>query len=399
MIMEDDDMSLATMDHDDDEEEHMSINGESQEFHEDITSLLESSNGSEIFSRPHERYDRPNVRWLWTFPKHIEEKFQNFDDPIIQLCQNLQGKFWKTFSLSITAVVAIELGIAVPYLLFFLGYDGIATELAYLALILAIVSQIPKRFVWRLRPYMAGRARLVKKDTTSSFPSRAVTCGTVYSFAVIWAYVYASTLEDDEFVFRWWMPVLFVLAVFFTSFARINLGVHYPSDCVGGLLQGIIVCLIGTGLWRTDILGCESCHEMRCYATTKDTIISMHSSFMRINWWLVLVVVAFILGVPILSVIKPIDFWSKCDRVYAMLLPGIAFQLIMLCPHSTRPGYSLAAPPSPHWYSYIFAVALVAGVTVIGGKFGGKRPMLMYALEFISLSVILFFWRLTGSKL
>ncbi len=38
--------------------------------------------------------------------------------------------------------MAIEIGIAVPFILFFLGFDGIATELAYLALILAIVSQI-----------------------------------------------------------------------------------------------------------------------------------------------------------------------------------------------------------------------------------------------------------------
>jgi membrane-associated phospholipid phosphatase len=395
MIIEDDDMKLSSMD-----ECTHSTNGESRE---DLTSLMDSTagggGGSDVFALPSERYERPDVRWLLTFPKVLEEKLQSFDDPIIQLCQSLQGKFWKTFSLAVTASVAIEIGIAVPYLLFFLGYDGIATELAYLGLILAIISQIPKRFVWRLRPYMAGRAKLIKKDKTSAFPSRAVTCGTVYSFALIWAYVYVQTLEDDEFVFRWWMPVFFILVVVLTSFARINLGVHYPSDCIAGLVQGVIVCLIGTALWRTDIFGCESCHAMHCYATNPAAEITMHSGFMRINWWLVVVVVAFILGVPLLSVVKPIDFWSKCDRVYAMLLPAIAFQLIMLCPHSTNKGYALPSPPPPQWYSFILAAILVVGATVIGGKFGGKRPMLMYALEFLALSIILFFWRLTGSDL
>ncbi len=34
------------------------------------------------------------------------------------------------------------------------------------------------------------------------------------------------------------------------------------------------------------------------------------------NWWVAVVTIAFVLGVPVLSVAKPIDFWQKCDRVY-----------------------------------------------------------------------------------
>jgi len=282
--------------------------------------------------------------------------------------------------------------------LFFLGYDGIATEFAYLALILALFSQIPKRFVWRLRPYMAGRAIKVKKDTTSSFPSRAVTCATVYSFAITWAYIYSNTKDTSRFSewsFEWWMPVLFVAAIFLSSFARINLGVHYPSDCLGGLVQGIIVCILGTLLWKTDILGCESCHDRRCYARTPENEITLSSGVTRLNWWLAIVALAVILGVPLLSVAKPIDFWSKCDRVYGMLLPGIAFQLLLLCPHSTPQKFSLPPPPSPKWYYFILGISLAAGATLIGNKFGGKRPLLMYTLLFLSMSCALFFWRMT----
>jgi len=61
MLMDDDDMSLATIDADD---EH-SINGESQEFPEDLTSLLDSSTSvSEVYVHRHERYERPNVKCM-----------------------------------------------------------------------------------------------------------------------------------------------------------------------------------------------------------------------------------------------------------------------------------------------------------------------------------------------
>lgn len=387
MINDDDHLSLADV-----TDLHFNINNDIGSPDNPGASLLEDGSGE--LRREFERFERPNVKWLWVFPEHIENKLKVFDDPIIKVCQSLQGKFWKWFSLAVTGVMAIEIGIAVPFVLFFLGYDGIATELAYLALILALVSQIPKRFVWRLRPYMAGRATKVKKDMTSSFPSRAVTCATVYSFAIIWAYVYVNTIDDNDIDFEWWMPILFVGAVLLSSFARINLGVHYPSDCVGGLIQGLVICLIGTGLWRTDILGCESCHARRCYAHSPETEISLKSGVGRLNIWLAIIVVAFILGVPALSVMKPLDFWNKCDRVYGMLLPGIAFQLLMLCPHSSKRHYSLPPPPPPHWYSFILSISLVAAATGVGLKFGGKRPMLMYALLFLGMSFALFFWRL-----
>lgn len=47
-----------------------------------------------------------------------------------------------------------------------------------------------------------------------------------------------------------------------------------------------------------------------------------------------------------------------------MLFPGIAFQLMLLCPHSTKRHFSLPPPPAPQWYAFILAIALAAGATV-----------------------------------
>ena len=74
MLMEDEDMSLATMVDEEEEDDIHSINGGShEEFPEDLTSLLASTNkdrdedssgGSDVFARPLERYERPNVRCM-----------------------------------------------------------------------------------------------------------------------------------------------------------------------------------------------------------------------------------------------------------------------------------------------------------------------------------------------
>eukprot|EP01132_Coremiostelium_polycephalum_P007866 gene7866-9683_t len=325
------------------------INTEEEDYSEDNRSTFFSPHTSLNSDAEHEPLNNkdfskifelnlakhPPKRFVYLFPVWLEEKLRGFDDPIIKLCQRIQGKTVYYFSLFITSIVAIEIAIALPFLLFILGQDALATEFTYLGLLLALLSQVPKRFLWRFRPYMVQRARVVKKDQTSSFPSRAVTCSVVYSFAIVWAVSYYKHRSDDSVVIEWWMPFLFIIMIALSSFARVNLGVHYPSDCVGGVIQGVLVCLIGTGLRKADILGCRSCWDYSCYASD------------------VLCVV-----IPIVSVMKPVDFWSKCDRVYGMLFPAAVFQLLLLCPKSYNLNASLPKPLTPHWYSFIFGISL-----------------------------------------
>lgn len=59
------------------------------------------------------------------------------------------------------AAVAIELIVALPIILFILGFDHMGSKTLYIAMVLCFLSQIPKRFLWRYRPYMAHRAEEV----------------------------------------------------------------------------------------------------------------------------------------------------------------------------------------------------------------------------------------------
>ena len=55
----------------------------------------------------------------------------------------------------------------------------------------------------------------------------------VYVFAVSYALAY----ERDDVEVDWWLVLMVIVVVGVASFARVHLGVHYPSDCLFGILQ------------------------------------------------------------------------------------------------------------------------------------------------------------------
>jgi hypothetical protein len=177
-------------------------------------------------------------RFVYFVPDGFESFWQRFDDFFIRVCQRFQNKLIKLFCKFITALTSIELGITAPLVLFLLGLDYLATIALYQVLSVTIVSQIPKRFVFRKRPHVAGRAIRMSKNHTSSFPSRAVTCAILYAAYTCFAIRYAVR-HDPTATFSFWFwiwPVVFI-AFIVTSFARIHLGVHYPSDCLFAAVQ------------------------------------------------------------------------------------------------------------------------------------------------------------------
>jgi len=339
----------------------------------------------------------PEQRFLIKFPISLERRFQVFDDFLIRTCQVANSKMWAYFDLLFTGMVAIEMGIAAPFILFVLGKDSLAIEMSYLMLVLCVLSQIPKRFLWRYRPYMVGRAlKMRDKETavTSSFPSRAVTCGVVYSYFICYAYVISSgPITSTDWHFAWWMPILFIFTVLIASFARVNLGVHYPSDCVAGFLQGLVVCIIGTIFWSVNTLGCKTCDPHvsdNCYSTGDEAVTS--SNVHKYNWVSLLVTLVIGLLITLLSIVKPVNLWDKCDRVYGMIFPCIAFQLTLLCPSVVKT--SLPEPRALEWYSYIYAFGVSAVLTVAAFKNSGRYPLISFFVLFCATYTAIAVWRI-----
>eukprot|EP01127_Copromyxa_protea_P021744 TRINITY_DN7569_c0_g1_i2.p1 TRINITY_DN7569_c0_g1~~TRINITY_DN7569_c0_g1_i2.p1 ORF type:complete len:284 (+),score=30.53 TRINITY_DN7569_c0_g1_i2:91-852(+) len=204
----------------------------------------------------------PTIKFLSIFPARLERSLEWFDNPIIKLCQTPRGNFFFLLSHFFTALVAIEYIVALPILLFILGFDHMGSKCLYIGMVLCFFSQVPKRFVWRYRPYMAYRAEERQRDKTSSFPSRAVACSVVYAYVVnIFVMFYTESKEIS-----WWMFLLMVVCPILASFSRINLGVHYPSDCLCGAILGLTVCTVANGFYQLDKNICGECYDPPDYS-------------------------------------------------------------------------------------------------------------------------------------
>ena len=188
------------------------------------------------------------------------------------LPRNLAVKLAKV----ITGVVNLEPFLLSPVVLFMLGLDSYASICAVTMLVLSSVSQVPKRFSFRARPYMVSRARGFTKDPTTSFPSRAVTCGMVYS-SIFFFCLSSPSVEVGEAMenWRWWYPLMIVLATVMSAWARVFLGAHYPSDCIFSLPQGLLILTAVGLMFYFEKFLCGSCSStaapgVSCYRPETD---------------------------------------------------------------------------------------------------------------------------------
>lgn len=109
---------------------------------------------------------------------------------------------------------------------------------ALLAMILNLLftNVVLKNMFARIRPYevIAGLRILIDPEKSFSFPSGHTAC----SFAAAYAYYRCSTQK------RWGIAALVLAGLI--GFSRLYVGVHYPTDVIGGALIGIFAAWLAS---------------------------------------------------------------------------------------------------------------------------------------------------------
>lgn len=264
----------------------------------------------------------PQTRYQFPFPNALEVWFGAFDDRFIRYAQQRTTGLVHFFAMTLTAFTAIETSLFVPPCLFALGYDAAGGLSTSVLLVLGVVSQMPKKFIFRARPWMVGRALPIRRDKTSSFPSRAVVC------AVVFSWLAAKSLELERVLERPLPPILLWVGILLVACcaaaARVNVGAHYPSDTVLGFMLGCLIINIGARL--EDIWQGMGCSVMIKYANELDEgVLSTGRQWSFRNLSLVTAIAY------VMTLISIQGFWAKCSYVYGLLMASTAFRASFLC--------------------------------------------------------------------
>ncbi len=106
-----------------------------------------------------------------------------------------------------------------------------------------ITTLVVKQVVAEPRPSTNTLEHILNiQPATLSYPSGHVVFAASLSVAVILAYSSRAV--------RTWLIVVAIVFVVIVAWSRLYLGVHYPVDTVGGVLNGIAGALLFAGLWN-----------------------------------------------------------------------------------------------------------------------------------------------------
>ena len=151
--------------------------------------------------------------------------------------------FWRSITWAGAPTVVFGIAMVIALFLFVRTRRSEAKFIA-LAMIAASILDAPfKYLVHRSRPL---ETLAIAMPTSFSFPSGHVLFATVFYVSLAMVFVKHRATTSSRMI---WLCAGSVIAL--VTLSRLSLGVHYPSDVLGGLLAGLFCISLANSLTKT----------------------------------------------------------------------------------------------------------------------------------------------------
>lgn len=151
----------------------------------------------------------------------------------LQFLESLRTDFWVILFEGITMLGEETILILIIAVLYFAFDKRLALRIGYITVTSMCVNGVVKNIVKRPRPFASGEVTPARAHTATgySFPS-----GHTQTIST-WSTAFAMYFKKR------WVRVLAAVGIVAVAFSRLFLGVHYPSDVIGGAVLGVSIAI------------------------------------------------------------------------------------------------------------------------------------------------------------
>lgn len=151
----------------------------------------------------------------------------------LQFLESLRTDFWVKLFEGITMLGEETILILIIAVLYFAFDKRLALRIGYITVTSMCVNGVVKNIVKRPRPFASGEVTPARAHTATgySFPS-----GHTQTIST-WSTAFAMYFKKR------WVRVLAAVGIVAVAFSRLFLGVHYPSDVIGGAVLGVSIAI------------------------------------------------------------------------------------------------------------------------------------------------------------